>query len=248
MSLASLDPILTVLLWSSVAAFAAALGVVPQALRGRLALRVLGWSNALAAGLMLGVAYSLMAAGLVDGAVEGAVGALVGVAFVRVVHAVTGTAELDLNKLDELDPAYGYQVVLVNTFHGAYEGVAIGVAMLVSLPFGVSMALALAVHNVPEAMVLTSILAGRGVRLVHAAPLAVATNLNQVLLSVVTVAVVGALPVLLPWALGFAVGALFYLVLVELLPESYHQAGNTSIALVTLVAMGIVVALGGGGP
>ena len=167
--------------------------------------------------------------------------------FVRVVHASTGTADLDLNQLDQLDPAYGYQVVLVNTLHGAYEGVAIGAAMLVSLPFGISMAVALAVHNIPEAMVLNAILVERGVRTSHRAPLLVATNANQVLLSIVTFSVVGALPVLLPWALGFAVGALFYLVLNELLPESYQQAGHTSIALVTLVAMGIVVALGGGG-
>jgi hypothetical protein len=42
------------------------------------------------------------------------------------------------------------------------------------------------------------------------------------------------------------VGSLIYLVLVELLPESYYQAGHTTIAVVTLVAMGIVVALGTG--
>jgi zinc transporter ZupT len=170
------------------------------------------------------------------------------VLFVRLVHASTGTTDLDLNQLDELDPAYGYQVVLVNTFHSAYEGVAIGVAMLVSLPFGVSMAAALAIHNIPEAMILTAIVAGRGLSLSHAAALAVATNLSQVLLAIVTFAVVGALPVLLPWAVGFAVGALIYLTLAELLPESYREAGHTSIALVTLIAMGIVVALGGAGP
>src|SRR3970282_1606429 len=137
----------------------------------------------------------------------------------------------------------GYQVVLVNTLHAGHEGVAIGAAMLVSLHFGISMAMALAVHNIPEAMVLTSILAGRGVRVHHAAALAVAANVNQVLVAVVTFAVVGALPALFPWAVGFAVGALIYLVLAELLPESYQQAGHTSIALVTLVAKGIVVAL-----
>jgi len=60
---------------------------------------------------------------------------------------------------------------------------------------------------------------------------------------VVTFVVATQLPVVLPWALGFAVGALTYLVLVELLPESYRQAGHTSIALVALVAMGIVVLL-----
>ena len=80
-------------------------------------------------------------------------------------------------------------------------------------------------------------------RLGHAALLAIATNLNQVLLAVLTFAVVGALPALLPWALGFAVGALVYLVLVELLPESYRQAGHTSIALVTSLTMGVLVLL-----
>lgn len=249
--MSELDPTLTVLFYASLAAFAAGLGVLPRALGGRLPLPMLGWSNALASGLMLGVAYLLLVEGL-DAALTGAAGgALLGLAVVRLTHFGTGVEELDLNALDELDPAYGYQVVLVNSLHAAYEGVAIGAAMLVSLPFGISMALALAVHNVPEAMVLSSILASRGVRLLHAAPLAMATNLNQVLLAVATFAVVGAVPGLLPWALGFAVGSLIYLVLAELLPESYREAGHTSIALVTLVAMGIVVALApapGAGP
>ena len=75
----------------------------------------------------------------------------------------------------------------------------------------------------------------------------VATNANQVLVAVVVFTVAGALPVLFPWALGFAAGALIYLLLVELLPESYHQAGHTSIALVALLAMAMVVSLGGNG-
>jgi len=244
-TVADLDPILTVALWSSLAALTASLGVVPQLVTGRLPMRVLGWGNALAAGLMLGVAYALLYQGLTDQILAGAAGALLGLIFVRTSHATTGTEDLDLNRLDELAPAYGYQVVLVNTLHAAYEGVAIGAAMLVSLPFGISMAVALAIHNIPEAMLLTAIVSGRGVRLHHAAGLAVATNLNQVLVAVVVFAVVGALPVLLPWAVGFAVGALIYLLMAELLPESYRQAGHTSIALVAIVAMGVVIALGG---
>lgn len=239
------DPILTVLAYSSLAAFAAVLGVLPEAIYGRPSRPMLGWSNALASGLMLGVAYTLLTQGLADGLVQGGAGAVLGLVMVRVTHAATGTENMDLNSLDEMSEGYGYQVFLVNALHGAHEGVAIGAAMAVSLPFGISMALALAVHNVPEAMVLTTILRGRGVRLSHAAALAVVSNVNQVLVSVVTFAVVGAVPALMPWALGFAVGALIYLVLVELLPESYRQAGHTSIALVTLVAMGIVVGFGG---
>lgn len=245
--MSGLDPALTVLAFSSLAAFSAALGVVPQAVSGRLPLSALGWGNALAAGLMLGVAYSLLAAGP-DGQIwQLGGGALLGMAFVRLAHIGTGTEGMDLNRVDEMGPAYGYQVVLVNTLHGAYEGVAIGAAMLVSLPFGISMAVALAIHNIPEAMVLNAILAGRGVRPRHAAGLVVATNANQVLVSVVVFTVAGALPALLPWALGFAAGALVYLLLVELLPESYQQSGHTSIALVALLAMAMVVALGGNG-
>lgn len=238
-----LDPVLTVLLYSSAAAFTAALGVLPRGLRGRLSLPVLGWSNALAAGLMLGVAYALMAAGLDEDILALAGGGVLGLAFVRLTHAAAGTADLDLNRLDDLSPAYGYQVVLVNTLHGAYEGVAIGAAMLVSLPFGISMAVTLAIHNIPEAMVLNEILASRGVRPRHAAGLAVASNVNQVLVSVVIFTLAGALPWLLPWALGFGAGALLYLIFSELLPESYAQAGHTSIALVTLLAMAVVVGL-----
>lgn len=241
-----LDPVLTVLLLASAAALAAALGVVPQIVAGRLPLTVLGWANALASGLMLGVAYSLVTLELNGRAVTGAVAAVLGVVLIRGVQAGMGTADLDLNEIDELSPRYGYKIFLVNSFHAACEGVAIGVAMLVSVPFGVSMVAALAVHNVPEAMILTAVVAGRGVSTGQTALLAVGANLNQILWAVVTFVVVGAHPVLLPWAAGFAVGALIYLVLADLLPESYRQAGHTSIALVTLIAMAMVLALSAG--
>jgi zinc transporter ZupT len=241
-----LDATMTVLLYSTLAAAAAALGVIPVAWRGVVPLAWIGWSNALASGLMLGVAYSLMATGLEHGALWGGVGAALGIAFVHLTHLATGTADMDLNRLDEPNPAYGYQVILVNTFHAAHEGIAIGVGMAVSVPFGILMALALAVHNIPEAAIQTSIVTKRGARLRDAAALAVVTNVNQVLLAVVSYSVLVAAPGLLPWVLGFAVGSLIYLVMVELLPESYREAGHTSIALVTIVAMGMVVLLTAG--
>jgi zinc transporter ZupT len=241
-----LDPLLTVLAWSSAAALTAGMGVVPQALTGRLPLRIMGWANALAAGLMLGVAYSLLDQGLGDALWQGGLGGLVGMAVVHLAHIGTGTEDLDLQKLEERDPAYGYQVVLVGGLHAAYEGVAMGAAMLISIPFGISMAIVLAVHNVPEAMLLTAVVRGRGMALPGATLLAVATNLNQVLLAVATFAVGRAVPGLLPWVVGFGAGALLQLLLEELLPESYREAGATGIALVTLLAMATVVVVGGG--
>ena len=240
-----MDPILTVLLYSSLAAGVTAFGALPFLFQQRLPTVRIGWANALAAGMMLGAAYALLVAGMRDGAVlqEGA-GAILGILFVYLTHAALETEDLDLNRLEQTGPEYGYQVTLVNALHSAAEGVAIGAAMIVSLPFGIFMALAIAVHNIPEATVLSAILTARGVRVRDAGGLAVATKVSQVLLAIVTFAVVGAAPTVLPWVLGFAVGALIYLVMVELLPESYRQAGSTTIALVTIVAMGMVVLLG----
>ncbi|MFO7893553.1 MAG: ZIP family metal transporter [Longimicrobiales bacterium] len=241
----NLDPTLTVLMYSSLAAMTAIVGVLPQAVRGPPRLPEIGWANALAAGLMMGVAYTLLTAGLGDRLLQGGLGALLGIAFVRGTHAITDTGELDLEQIDRAGPEFGYKALLADTLHAAHEGVAIGAAMAISLPLGISMAVALGVHNVPEAMILGRVLTRQGTGVVHTAGLAVATNINQVLLAVVTFAVLGAAPGLLPWVIGFTVGALLYLVLIELLPESYRQAGHTSIALVTIVAMGMVVLLSG---
>ena len=234
-----------VLSYATMAAAAAALGPLPLLSRDRVPTAVVGWANALAAGLMLGAAYLLMAVGMDYVPLWGALGAVLGIGFVWFTHFAAGTEDLDLNELNESSEVYRYKVVLVNTLHSAPEGVAIGAAMAVSIPFGIFVALAMAVHNVPEATVLSAILRSRGLRLAEAAGLGVMTNATQVLLAVVTFAVVGAAPGLLPWAIGFAVGALIYLVMAELLPECYREAGHTTIALVTLLAMGIVVFLGG---
>ncbi len=249
-AIGTVEPTLVVLLYSSLAAGVAAAGVLPLAGGRTLPTHWIGWSNALAGGLMLGVAYALLVSAHDPVPLGGALGGLLGILVVNRTHAASGTANLDLNRLHETSPDYGYKVLLVNGIHSAAEGVAIGAAMAVNLSFGVFTALAIAVHNVPEGTVLAAILTSRRVRLRDAAGLAVATNAGQVLLAIVTFALIVAAPGLMPWALGFAVGSLVYLVLAELLPECYREAGSTSIALVTLVAMGVVallVSLGPGG-
>jgi ZIP family zinc transporter len=239
------SPLATLVLVSGVAALTAALGTLPQAL-GRTPTRpMIGWANALAAGLMLGVAYTLLTEGLDAGLPAGGAGALLGLAFVRAAHAAAGTGELDADVAARAARENGAKLILVDALHAADEGVAIGIAMTVSVPLGVAMALTLGLHNVPEAMVLSTLLSRRGTSVGAIALVAVGVNLSQILLAVVSFSAVAAWPFLLPWLAGFAVGAMIYRTLVELLPESYHQAGQTSIAMVTLLAAGVVVLLAG---
>ncbi|HLB35979.1 MAG TPA: ZIP family metal transporter [Gemmatimonadales bacterium] len=242
------DPTLAVLAYSGLAMLSAAFGAIPVAFRQRLPPSWLGWANAVAAGLMLGVAYILMAAGLPQAPTLGAAGAVLGIAFLYWTHGVSGTQELDLDRLGDPAPDYGYRLLLVNTMHAVPEGIAMGVAMTLSPSLGAFMALAIAVHNVPEAAVLAAVLRSRGLTLVQATAAATATRLSQVLFAVTTFAVVAAAPALVPWALGVAVGALLYLVMAELLPHCYRQAGHTSVALVAILAMGMVVLLATGTP
>ena len=88
----------------------------------------------------------------------------------------------------ETSQEYAYQVLLRDALHSAPEGVAIGAAMAINTAFGAFTALAIAVHNVPEATVLSAIVTGRGARLGDAMGLALAVNVPQVLFAVVAMA------------------------------------------------------------
>ncbi len=107
------------------------------------------------------------------------------------------------------------------------------------------MALVIGLHNVAEGTILVAVFRAQGVDLRHGTGLTIATNLSQILLAVVLFAVIRAAPAVHPWAAGFAMGGMVNLVLVELLPEYYHQAGRTSIALVGALALATVLLVQG---
>jgi ZIP family zinc transporter len=201
----------------------------------------MGWANALAAGVMLGAGYALIEAGLDRGALRAALGALAGILWVRFTHALSRTGDVELNRVGDATASYRRRVIGSHAFHSAVEGVAIGAGMAVGTPFGVFLAATIALHNVPEAAVLSAVLRHRRMSTGRVALTAAATNLGQVALGLGAYAVTLAGPAVAGPILGFAAGAFLYLVLAELLPDSYHQAGHTSIALVVVVAMGIVV-------
>jgi zinc transporter ZupT len=193
---------------------------------------------------MLGAAFVLT--GVSDvGAGAGAVGGALGVALIVATHAVTRLETLDLSRPDRDDPTAAPRLVALHALHACTEGIAIGVAMAVDPSLGVFMAIAIAVHNVPEAALLSSATRRQGAGRPRAVGLVVLSNVGQPALAVATWFVVAAAPASLPWVLGFAVGALLNLVMTELLPASYKEAGSSSIALVASVALGLVVLLGG---
>ncbi len=237
------EPVLVVLLFSSLAALLAALGVLPFAGGRRPAAAWIAGAYALASGLMLGAGHLLLSRGLELADLSVVLGAAGGVLYAWGIKRYAGVHVVDRRPEQATAAGLGYKLLLESMLHSAAEGVAIGVAMVVELKLGIFVALALAVHNIGEAMALTDTLRRRGISIGEAAGLCVGTNVPQPLLALAVFALDPVLAGLLPAALGFAAGALVFLVLTELLPASYERARGALIALVVSVAAGAVLLL-----
>ncbi len=239
------EPVVDVLFYSSLAALLTALGALPFAQRHHHRPRLVGLSNAAASGLMLGAAHLLMVTGLARGALLALLGAATGVAYTALSQWYAGTEDLEAAAVirgDESDDL-GYKLLLQRTLHSASEGIAIGIAMVVELRLGIFVALALAIHNVAEGVGLSEVLRERGMSLRQTAALCVVSKSTQPLFALATWALEPVLSHLLPGALGLAGGSLAFLVLTEVLPDSYEKTGRTAIASMATLTAGVVVLL-----
>jgi zinc transporter ZupT len=128
--------------------------------------------------------------------------------------------------------------------HSAAEGLAIGAAAAAAAPLAEFLLLTFAIHNVTEGAVLGAELTRRGWRGSSAASAAVLARSSQPLMAVLVTLLLRGEPPLLPWCIGASFGALLYLIVAELLPQSYRHAGRTGIAVVVCLAAGMVALLG----
>ena len=221
------DHLVQLAIWSVLAALAAGLGPF------FIGKKDLGWANAFAAGMMLGAAYLVMTAGLGQAAITASIGAAVGIIATFSIHVWLGVGTR---------PVIAYAASAV---HSAPEGVALGAAMALSPEFGFFVVLTFAIHNVSESAGIISQLEAGGLKRSRATLLAIGARATQIIMALVAYYVATSSPAALAATLGFAFGSLVYLCIAELLPEAYHTAGRTSIAVVASVAAGVVALLGG---
>lgn len=223
-----LESALDLVLWSVLAALAAGLGPF------FIGKKYLGWANALAAGLMLGAGYVVMDAGLSRSVLIASAGAALGILITFLIHVLLGVGSR---------PVIAYTASAV---HSAPEGMAIGAAMALSPSLGIFAILTFALHNISESAVVISQLETGGFARGRATLLAIGARATQIIFALLTFLLASASDTTLSLTLGFAFGSLVYLCIAELLPEAYHTAGRTSIAVVASVAAGVVSLLGGG--
>ena len=233
--------LLLVALVSSAAALAAAFGVVPVLIRGAVSPR-LGWANALAAGIMLGIGYLLLRQGIALAPTAGVIGAILGVALVWAGHQATNMDAVDLSDPLAVRDVSARKLIIREGIHSAAEGIAIGMGFVVDPVLGLLLAGTIGLHNVAEGAALSAGFMARGASPAAAAALSAAAMLTHVPGAVGAAAFVSGSG--RSWGLGFTAGAMLYLVFVELIPESYRQRGHTGIAIAASAAMSIVVLMG----
>lgn len=221
-------------------ALATGLGALPFAVVRRVSTQTVAYANALASGLMLGASFGLVAEGTVLGSWQTIIGAVVGVAFILVTQAALKRHDVEFGRVRGVGARRMLLMVIVMTVHSFAEGVAVGVSFGGGMTLAFVIVVAIAVHNVPEGLAITAVLRPRGTSLLACAGWSIVSSLPQPIMAVPAFLLVEAFRSLLPYGIGFAAGAMVFMVLVELLPEAYGQGRRPRVAVLvstTLLAM-----------
>lgn len=203
-------------------ALATGLGALPFAF-GTMSRRWLGASNAIAAGFMLSASGALLIEGGARSPWRVAAGAGAGALFIYWAHHILGTREVRLGELRDGDAMKGVLIVTVMTLHSFTEGVGVGVSYGEGAELGVLITIAIAIHNIPEGLAISLVLVPRGATVWSAAGWSIFSSLPQPLVAVPAFLFVEQFTPLLAAGLGFAGGAMIWLVLVELLPDARKE-------------------------
>src|SRR6187549_2009549 len=223
--------VLTVFLVALGTALATGLGAVPFFFARHPGRSWLGTANSLAAGLMLGASAGLVYEGARYGVGRTLVGAVAGAVFILVSQRFIDRHEtLRLGSLEGADATKALLIVGVMTIHSFAEGVGVGVAFGVEQTLGVLIGLAIAVHNIPEGLAISLVLVPRGTSPRTAAGWSVFSSLPQPLMAVPAFLFVEAFSGFLPIGLGFAAGAMIWLVAADLVPEALETARPWTVA------------------
>ncbi|MEA2005504.1 MAG: ZIP family metal transporter [Acidobacteriota bacterium] len=133
-------------------------------------------------------------------------------------------------------------LILAVTLHNIPEGLAVGVAFgavvegfpSATLPAAIALAIGIGIQNFPEGLIISIPLRGEGMSRFRSFWYGQLSGIVEPITSVIGAVVVITVKPILPYALSFAAGAMIFVVVEELIPES-QRGKNTDLA--TLGAM-----------
>lgn len=128
-------------------------------------------------------------------------------------------------------------VIVGDAFHTFVDGAVIAAAVLTSIPLGVTTALAVAAHEIPQEVGDVAILLRAGFSRWRAFTLNLLSGLGGVLGAVCMLAASHTLPNVLPYVLAFAAGSFLYVAMSDLIPD-LHRGGLEGGPIRQLVLIG----------
>lgn len=147
-------------------------------------------------------------------------------------------------------------LILAVTLHNFPEGMAVGVmfaGMLaensqITAAAAFALAIGIAIQNFPEGAIISLPLRSEGLSKFRAFRLGALSGIVEPIFAVITVLMYHIIAPVLPYLLAFAAGAMFYVVVEELIPESaegeHSNIGTIGFALGFVIMMILDVALG----
>lgn len=184
-----------------------------------------------------------------------AIGFLAGGFFIRVVDYLVPHLHLDKTNVNEAEGVIKSKglsksmlLFLAITIHNIPEGLAIGVAFgaissvaetSTALMGALGLAIGIGLQNVPEGSALSMPIRGEGASRKKAFCYGAMSAVVEPVAAVIGAVFVMSMTAVLPYALAFAAGAMIFVVVEELIPESQSN-GNTDIATLSLM-VGFVI-------
>ena len=231
--------------------------------------KLLAIMNAFAAGVMVAASFwSLLAPSITYAEMDGygfwsfvpaVVGFLIGGVFLRVVDGVVPHIHKRASGKEETEGipsslSSTALLFLAVTIHNIPEGLAIGVAFgavsggASTIASAVVLALGIGLQNFPEGAALSMPIRAEGNTKLHAFNMGQSSALVEIISATLGALLVSQMTVILPYALSFAAGAMIFVCIEELIPNSqnngYSEAATMAFMIGFAIMMTLDVALG----
>lgn len=223
-------------------ALATGLGAVPFAFLRDVSPRVIGIANSIASGLMLGACFGLISEGSAEGMAQTVVGGAIGLLFILAGDRFLDDKEFGFGDMKGAGAKRILLILAVMTLHSFSEGVAVGVSFGGGTAFATLITVAIAVHNIPEGLAISAVMRPQGASWLSCAGWSIFSSLPQPLMAVPAFLFVEQFRAVLPYGLGFAAGAMIFVVFLELLPGAYEHCSAGEVgAWVTMTFAAMVL-------
>ena len=188
-----------------------------------------------------------------------AIGFLLGILFLLILDSVIPHLHVNENEPEGIKTnrlKKTTMMVFAVTLHNIPEGMAVGVAYAGALSAGSGITLAsalalsvgIAIQNFPEGAIISMPLKEEGMSKTKSFLLGVISGAVEPLFAYITILLTGLVVPFLPYTLSFAAGAMIYVVVEELIPESqngsHSNIGTIGFAIGFVIMMILDVALG----